>query len=462
MIKLKPVSKSEPDDVVGKRAGSYSLLITAIVIVAFGILLVWWHTLGSPEPIGWNIWVFSEWLVNYSGGFVRRGLAGEIIARLADGQSAARITTILVFSAYVIFSVLFLCLATVGRSKKAPLTTTLSILIPGGIFAMARDNHFYYGKEILFLIGLEICCLIQLAIFSDWGRRLETVLIWIFLVVTFVAGSLLPLVHEGYVFFGAPPIFILLACLRKAYPERRYLRILMLSYPLIPVGAFWFAAIFKGDSSVALTIWNSLSESDRLIMAPLDPSRPCCSLAAIGFGMLHAIAGIKVFLAGGFWFWIFVIGSVFSLLALITALVYDREEQAKDAAGVLGLLALLFMASLPMYIIGEDWGRWIMIVSMSYLLLLYAVNPQHSPAFGLSPLTSRLSAVIGKVIVYRRPVVWFAILFCLTFSYPEWGYFPGQNSNPLSVLYTASQRLFHSLTPGASWVNSISHSGARP
>jgi hypothetical protein len=455
---MKLVPKIE-SDVVAKRSGSYSLAITATVIVAFGILLVWRHTLGSPEPIGWNIWIFSEWLINYSGGFVRRGLAGEIIARVADGHSAARITTMLVFSAYVIFSALFLFLATAGQSKKAGLATLLSILIPGGIFAMARDNHFYYGKELLFLIGLELCCLIQLAIFSEWGRRFETALIWIFLMIIFVAASLLPLVHEGYVFFGAPAIFILLACLRKAYPERRYLGILMLAYPLLPIGAFCVAAIFKGNASVALTIWNSLSDSDQLIIAPLDPSKPCCLVAAIGFGKLHAIAGIKVFLAGGFWFWIFVIGSVFSLLALITALVYDPQQQAKDAAGVLGLLALLFMASLPMYVIGEDWGRWIMIVSMSYLLLLFTVKPQHIPA---SILTSRLPPPMIKIMAHRRSAVWFAIFFSLTFSYPEWGNFPGQNSNPLAFLYTASQRLFHSLTPGASWVDSISHSDDRP
>jgi hypothetical protein len=458
-MKLMSVSKNEPKDVIDKRPGSYSLSITATAIVAFGIFLVWRHTLGSPGPIGWNIWVFSEWLINYSGGFVRRGLAGEIIARLANGHSAARITTILVFSAYVIFSVLFLFLATFGRSKKACLAIMLSILIPGGIFAMARDNHFYYGKEVLFLIGLEISCLVQLGIFSDWGRRIEAALIWIFLGVIFVAGSLLPLVHEGYVFFGAPAIFILLACLRKAYPERRYLRILMLSYPLFPIGGFCVAAIFKGDSSVALKIWNSLSESDRLIMAPLDPSKPCCSLAAIGFGMLHAIAGLKIFVAGGFWFWIFVIGSVFSILALITALVYDPEQQAKNAAGVLGLLGLLFMSSLPMYIIGEDWGRWIMIVSMSYLVLLFTVKPEHIPAF---ILPSRLPPIMSKAMVHRRYIAWFAILFSLTFSYPEWGYFPGQSSNPLSFLYVAGQKVFHSLTPGASWVDSIGHSDDRP
>jgi hypothetical protein len=453
------VSRSKPEEIVGKTLSLFASIIS-IVIVALAIFLVWRHTVGSRDPIGWDIWAYSEWLINYRGGFIRRGLAGEIIARLADGHSAAHITTILIFSVYVIFSLLFLFLATVGRSKKAALATMLSILVPGGVFAMARDNHFYYGKIVLFLIVLEICCLLQLAIFSNWGRRFETVLVWTFLVIIFVSGMLLPLVHEAYVFFGAPAIFILLVCLKRAYPEKRYLRILMLAYPFLPIGAFCVVAIFKGDSSVALTIWNSVSESDRLIMAPAAPWKPCCAIAAIGFGILHAIAGIRVFLSGGLWFWVFVAGCVFSILTLITALVYEQEQKARAPADILSLLAFLFVASLPMYVIGEDWGRWIMIVSMSYLLLLYTVNPQHIPAW--SPLTSRLPALMSQVIVYRRPVVWFAILFCLTFSYPEWGHFPGHNSNPLSFLYTAGLRLFHSLTPGASWVDSISHSNNRP
>jgi hypothetical protein len=453
---MKPMSLREGDQkgIVSGTRRSNSLSIVAIVIVAFAIFLVWRHTVGSHGPIGWNVWVYSEWLINYSGGFVRRGLAGEIIARLADGHSAARITTTLVFGLYLILSVLFLLLAMIGRSKNSASAIMLSVLIPGGIFAMARDNHFYYGKEILFLIGLEISCLLQLAIFSEWGRRLETVLIWIFLAVVFATGLLLPLVHEGYVFFGAPAIFILLYCLTKAYPNKSYLKSLLWAYPVLPVGAFFVTALFKGNASVALTIWNSLSESDRLIIAPLSPSKPCCSLAAIGFGMLHAIAGIKMLLAGGFWFWVFVIGCAFALLTLITALVFEPDGEAEDVTGLLDLLTLLFMATLPMYLIGEDWGRWIMIVTISYLLLLFTVSPRHVPGLAL---TRRMSPLISKAMAHRRAVVGFALLFCLTFSYPEWGYFPGQSSNPLSLIFTASQRLFHSVTPGASWVDTINH-----
>src|SRR5262249_58788360 len=157
-----------------------------------------------------------------------------------------------------------------------------------------------------------------------------------------------------------------------------------------------------------------------------------------------------ILLAGGLWFWVFVIGCAFALLTLITALVYEPDREAKDATGLLDLLALLFMATLPMYLIGEDWGRWIMIVSMSYLLLLFTVSPRRVPALGL---TGRMSRLISKVVAHRRTVVCFALFFCLTFSYPEWGYFPGQSSNPLAFIFTASQRLFHSVTPGAAWVD---------
>src|SRR5262249_41061920 len=149
---------------------------------------------------------------------------------------------------------------------------------------------------------------------------------------------------------------------------------------------------------------------------------------------------------------VFVLGCTFTLLALITALVYD-PRRGKEASTVIDLLALVFIGILPMYLIGDDWGRNVMIITMSYLLLLFTVDPRHAPALGL---TDRVVPLLSKIMAYRRVAVGLAISFCLTFSYPEFGNFPGQASNPLSFVFYPAQRVFHSVAGGA-WVETIDH-----
>ena len=49
-----------------------------IVYIAYG-LAIYWFKLTFVITDGINYWQFTEWLINYEGGFVRRGLLGEIL-----------------------------------------------------------------------------------------------------------------------------------------------------------------------------------------------------------------------------------------------------------------------------------------------------------------------------------------------------------------------------------------------
>jgi len=430
--------------------------VASILIVALSIFFVWRHTIGSLDSVGWDSWAYSDWLINYTGGFVRRGLAGEIIGWLANGQPAVRITTNLVFGLYAGFSALFLCLAFTSAGSSAA-AVPLSILIPGGIADMARGNNFYFRKDILFLIVLEIVCLFYVGARRAATQRTQSFMLAALLAVVFCAGLVLPFIHEAYVLYGAPAIFILLVHLTRAFPERFYLKSLLWLYPLLPIGGFIVASVFKGNRDTAIAIWNSLAESDRLIMASSEPWKPHGQIMTIGYTFLNGVAhSADVFLQGKFWFWVFIAGSIFGVLTAFTGLLYQREEQASKAADSLSLLSLLWIGILPIFLVSSDWGRNITNVSLSYLILAYALRGEISAPI-LRSTTHRLLPIVSAVIRRPRISLLFAVVFCLTFTYPECclDVGPSSRSNPFASFYPAVKRAYHAVTPGAEWVDQI-------
>lgn len=54
-------------------------LLAGGLILAVLIYVCWKATLETPALLKWNAYGLSEWLINYEGGFVRRGLVGQWI-----------------------------------------------------------------------------------------------------------------------------------------------------------------------------------------------------------------------------------------------------------------------------------------------------------------------------------------------------------------------------------------------
>lgn len=434
--------------------GEWLVSVASLLVTGASIFAIWHYTVGSPDALGWPVYAFSEWLINYNGGFVRRGLAGAIIEWLTHGGSALRLTSDWVFFQYASFAVLFLCLA-FARARANASAILLSILIPAGIASMARNNDFYPRKEILFIVVLEIACLLFVLLMRTANRFVRHVWFAVLLAFVFAAGAVLPFVHEGYVFYGAPAIFILLLYVARAFPDMPSLKWLPWIYPVLPIFGFIISSIFKGDQAVAIAIWNSLAQSDRALISPAAPAIPSDAIMTIGYTAFNGLAhSANVILSGGFWLWVFVGGCVFLLLTVFTVTLYSREETPNPAAASLSLLPLLFMASLPIYVVSSDWGRSIANVSMSYLVLAYALYGQVSPPL-VPAIAERLVPLVRFAGQRRRLGYSFAVVFSLTFNYPECCLSLGPESNPFAPIYSAIKRDYHAITPGAEWVDRL-------
>ena len=125
-------------------------IIAAIFIIELSIILSWFWMTGDYDEIRFGVWPMSEWLVNYQGGFVRRGLFGELIYRINQGQGLINALNHITFYFYFLYCLIFCAVYYFSKIRNIKLFI-ITLLIPGGIYQMAISASFFTRKEILFL-----------------------------------------------------------------------------------------------------------------------------------------------------------------------------------------------------------------------------------------------------------------------------------------------------------------------
>jgi hypothetical protein len=195
----------------------------------------------TKRSLGWGhgSWQITEWLINYQGGFVRRGLPGEAILYVSDflGIQANYIAIFISLLAYV-FLVIYLIVKT--RHKF----TTLLILSPIVMGAPAYQD-FIIRKDVLSIIFFLLC----LKILSLKHNHILRYFCLNFIAVIAVLS------HEAFFFFALPAIGVTI--FRSDFRlygnlAKRIVYVLTVISPSIL--AFCFCVIYKGDSTVAYAI----------------------------------------------------------------------------------------------------------------------------------------------------------------------------------------------------------------
>ena len=102
----------------------------------------------SAKQLAWTAWSYSDWLINYSAGFVRRGLGGEIMQAIWSPERFLANLNLYLFIQFLAFTLLFTGLfVRVSGLNRALL---LALAMPGGVYNMAWTNEFFHRKEMLF------------------------------------------------------------------------------------------------------------------------------------------------------------------------------------------------------------------------------------------------------------------------------------------------------------------------
>ena len=99
-------------------------------------------------------WVFTDWLIDYSAGFVRRGLSGEIVSLLLGISRPENSVAIIIWIIYLVVIVGYLRLVYRSKNLLKPLTTFGILFLPCLLPFYLYDHDAFGRKEVLGLILL--------------------------------------------------------------------------------------------------------------------------------------------------------------------------------------------------------------------------------------------------------------------------------------------------------------------
>lgn len=218
-------------------------ILNALFLV-FLIALIYRFLNQLFEYYGYESYAVSEFLINYKGGFVRRGLLGEILFFLVERFNISPQVLIKIISAgsYLLVCSFFVYFF---KKKRYPL-----YILPLCFFcgALVVEYVFWIRKD-----SLMICFFIAiLLIWQNWKTFPKMPKI----VLINLLSIFILLVHEVFGFFTFPILFLLLF---NSFKEKGMVRSIILSFiSILPaLGVFAFTFLMKGDGDVAQKIWDS-------------------------------------------------------------------------------------------------------------------------------------------------------------------------------------------------------------
>jgi hypothetical protein len=431
----------------GKFLVSGALSLAYAFLLFVSIYLVFTYTLGSIPVLTWTGYGYSELLINYDAGFVRRGLLGAIIKRNTISECSSLLyVNRLVFSNFLMLALFTTILNLISR-KRSSIVALLVLTLPGGILSMALSNEYFYRKEILFYIALSItACLVCTLQYLDNGTIQRGVgYAAVFLI--FATSLVLPFVHESFLFLSTPAhAFLLYAAMQRMRSKDSAQKItdklpaaMVRIYLSVQAIIFLLLSYYKGNSMLAQSMWDKLLPADRTIISP-TAGLLMGAIGAIGWSLPHALwMTIHVIISGLVWYWLVPLVGGFVYCLSLTLLETKTQRSPTDTFNRtslwVGCYFTLLIATLPMFLLGWDWGRWILAINFSFVILWLAIEPQYlgriTNAFLEFPTAQILlqrpaeatqetaGAFAGFWLQHRRTLIALMLLFSFTFRVPE-------------------------------------------
>lgn len=318
---------------------------------AFNIWTLYW-----TDQI-YTPFVTNDWLINYEGGFVRRGLAGQLLLHVASATHLP--LWMLVFGLRAMLYGAIAVLTIRKLAGRLSLTGWIFVLSPVTFLFEVYDPGGAGRKELLFLLVLAANSLV---LEKKAPRQAPLTLAYYALLTLVLATGIL--VHETFLFY-LPLLLLQLA----SYGRLRESRLLALP---LAVSLLAFAAVSANKGSPA-TVEHILRS-----LAPLVPGISC---ATNGGAICYLSSTTADALA-----YVFVpeIGELL-LIPMLILLGYsavflrsmsDARAAGKPAGGARDvelLLILALLSLLPLFAVAVDYGRWIHV----FVSGLFFALPRH-------------------------------------------------------------------------------------
>jgi hypothetical protein len=344
---MRPLTKYLPAIFKNNFHGSINEYRPAISALAYFFVFLFSFRYGQAILAGGDSWKTGDWLINYEGGFVRRGLIGQVLYELSG------LGFNLLWSAFVLQTAIYILIAhytlKLFFATERGTAWLLFLFSPAFIFLFPLYGiEGGFRKEIL--LFLSFCLLAYGLLDNKVSHKHVIVSLLVYCVAVFS--------HE----LAAPCLVFIVYLLiqaKKNTSNRAAINAYILFFILTGVTGGLLALVKHGNLEVQHQICNSL------LIAGLKGDICGGAIAWLQYDTHYGIRQVAAIFKTSI--------SVYPFLFAMAFLPFLLTDWCKKTVFI---LVLGFAALLPLYIVALDWGRWIhiYIFMISTILLLESAN----------------------------------------------------------------------------------------
>ena len=296
--------------------------------------------------IEYSEWQYTDWLINYQGGFIRRGLIGEILFKIYYTFNIDLNILVLITVSSLILFISFLLVKTIHHISNNYLNI-LTFLSPGFFLYPLMNSEVVGRKDILMISAIGFFCF--------FGNRMKKNFLLIILIFLLFLTSLS---HTAFLFYSPYLIFIYYLIVKKKNFYISSLEKIILLLTLISM----FSLIFFNQgsqlqveeicNSIKMFVLENCSNRGQMVWLSGNLENYLFQKINIGYNFYKtSLIYIFSFLAVFF----------FLGLKLYNSKISKQNKDIFFGKNPLFIFLLLFLLTGPVYIIGLDWGRYIYI-----------------------------------------------------------------------------------------------------
>ncbi len=381
-------------------------------------------------------WPITEFLINYEGGFVRRGLLGQVILYIYQFTGVNPYTTILFLciSAYVIL---------IGFFVKSFIHKGYTLFFLPFVFFLGNPiiHDFWVRKDIIIVLFFIVS--IHFAVKDG--------LLNVIFLNLLLSASLL--IHESSGFLIFPILFLILQAKYIAIQNNQKIKGFIVStLRILPAILVFFCVLyFKGSPEIANKIWGSWKTIEFPIQTTNYEPAPA-AIDAISWSLSNGLSSVTNTLKNfndGIYApiaWLITITIIYFILTNTSELNFNILNYKPiihfNRIHISNILILQLLGVIPLFILGWDYGRWIFYwTTTSFAIIMLVPEKLLNTLFPKSIFV--ISTAINNILdrLLNKSTV---LMFCLLigFSGYSWHLISAVNSSSLYITIRFISEIF--------------------
>ncbi len=341
-------------------------------------------------------WQYADWLINYQGGFIRRGLTGEILFQIYNITNIKLDLLILLFVWSILFLITFFLIKSLKYLNNSRLDT-LIFLSPGFFIYPIMNSEIIGRKDILLFAAVGIL------VFYERNFKSKFLLLYLVTTIFYISLS-----HSGLLFYIPYLIFlfILIKINRNEKIDFREILIILISTTFV----LFFIYSNQGSKFQVIEICNSIKNfvlencQNRAqfgwLSTPVEEHMKFKTRSNLdNYVLFYLVSLVLVFIFIG-------IKLFFSK--------FETYSSNLNKIRPLYILLVLFFLTLPVYILGYDWGRYIsMSYYCSFFIYIFCIKKKMI-IFDISKTKLKLN-------LPKYAFVFFVLIYTVGWTFPFYG-----------------------------------------